>query len=56
MSEAIIDLNDEEIDAIAGGPLWVPLLIAFGKGALTGATAAGLAVAAADALDLVDAF
>jgi hypothetical protein len=52
----IAPLTELELEEVAGGPLFLPLLGAFAKGALTGGTAAGLAVAVADALDLVDAF
>jgi hypothetical protein len=49
----IVALGEQEIEAVAGGGLFLPLLAPFVKGALTGATAAGLAYAIGDALDLV---
>lgn len=49
---SIVPLQENEIDAVAGGPLFLPLLIAAGKGALAGATAAGLIYAAGDLLDV----
>jgi hypothetical protein len=33
-------LHQNEIDTVAGGPLFIPVVIAFGKGAVAGAAAA----------------
>lgn len=51
----ITQLNAEELDGVAGGPLPL-LLVAFAKGVAVGATGATVAIAVADALDWVDAF
>ena len=51
--ENIIDLSHDEIHAVDGGLLPV-LAVVFLKGALTGATAAGLGLAVLDVMDVVD--
>jgi hypothetical protein len=55
MTTHIAELSAFEIDHVSGGALPL-LLIAFGKGVLTGATAAGVGIAVLDAFDVVDAF
>jgi hypothetical protein len=54
-SDSIQMLSDAEIDGVTGGAImFIPLAIAFGKGALWGAGVAGLGLIAADVVGLVE--
>jgi lactobin A/cerein 7B family class IIb bacteriocin len=54
--ENIINLTHDEIESVDGGIIPAIIAVAFLKGALTGATAAGLGLAVLDVLDVVDVF
>ena len=46
------ELSAQEIDQVSGGIAFIPIIVAFGKGAAAGAAAAYLVATALDALDI----
>ena len=47
------ELSSEQLSEVQGGVAFIPIMLAFGKGAAAGAGVASLIVAVADVLDLI---
>lgn len=50
----IRELGIDELEQVNGGLVFIPIAIAFGKGALQGAAVVGLGVLALDALGVIE--
>jgi hypothetical protein len=53
MNKNMRELTIQEIQQAQGSLAFIPLAIAFGKGAMTGAGAASLVIAIADVADII---
>lgn len=47
------ELSEEHLTEVQGGLAFIPIIVAFAKGAAAGAGAASVVVAVADVLDIV---